>query len=406
MSVHGKSSTWGLFEQRRLSFRSAPPKHLSVDDYPSFAEGSENDCALSFASLQTAPLLLAEPGPSPSRIESTVVSLRAVQQRATKRRIARDFEVPKRASESLAEPSKYQLTRTLGEGGTSVVHEAFHRTTRKWVAIKRLRPAACLEPAIVERFLGEANAIGRIDHPAMVEIHETGLDEAGFPYLVMEYLEGETLAQRLLRGRVSHEEFLGIAGQIVDALRAVHKAGVIHCDLKPENVFLLSEAPGRIKLLDFGAASLGAECNESFQPRGTPLYMAPEQLTSSMVEAASDVYSLGCLFYRMLAGTTPFRGTVTDILHAHCFRGAIPLRSLASDVAPAIENLIAEMTKKSPHDRPTARAMACRLKLIDAGFHGSDEDAIATKSRAGLLPALATIAVSASLFSGLMRFLL
>jgi serine/threonine-protein kinase len=214
----------------------------------------------------------------------------------------------------------YQLEKIIGEGAMGRVFLARHARLDRRVAIKVLRPELALQPSFVHRFFQEARAVNQINHQHIVEIldfvEEQG--EAGQPqvYCVMEYLAGSTLTDILREGSLSLSRLIGIARQICSALQAAHDAGVIHRDIKPDNIFITSRPgqPDFVKVLDFGVAKLrpppgakSADATSDGLVVGTPTYMAPEQVTDSGVDCRADLYSLGVVLYRALAGRPPFR---------------------------------------------------------------------------------------------------
>jgi serine/threonine-protein kinase len=197
-----------------------------------------------------------------------------------------------------------------------VVYLARHVTLGRRAAIKVLRPALSSNQDIVSRFFNEARAVTAVRHPGIVEVFDFGFLEDRTAYIIMEYLEGESLAARLRRGRSTITVTLTIVRAIARALQAAHEQGIVHRDLKPDNVFLVpdSELPSgeRVKLLDFGIAKLAfgdgnASHTTTGTVMGTPTYMSPEQCRGAgSVDHRADLYSLGCVAYEMLCGQPPF----------------------------------------------------------------------------------------------------
>lgn len=210
---------------------------------------------------------------------------------------------------------RWRLVRHIGSGGLGLVFEAESLEGDGRCAIKLLRREFCDEPQIVERFLTEALAGARIDHPGVTKVYEAARAEDGTPYLVIELLAGQPLSSRMNRGRVPVEHAAPIAHSILDALGAAHAAGVVHRDLKPDNVFLAQQASGTVtvKLLDFGlsrvmdAAGGMARKTRTGMLLGTPGYMSPEQVRNSKdADERSDLWSVGIIFYEMLTATPAF----------------------------------------------------------------------------------------------------
>jgi serine/threonine-protein kinase len=257
----------------------------------------------------------------------------------------------------------YKITRLIGKGGFGVVYAAEHALMGRKAAVKLLRPAYSGDKEIVQRFFNEARAAAMIKHPGIVEVYDVGRHTDGSAYLVMELLEGDSLASKLMPGEPSETPFVHAVGrQIAAALGAAHKKGIIHRDLKPENVFLAvdPESPDgmRVKLLDFGVAKLVSPTTSlstvSGSVLGTPVYMSPEQCRGAeRVDPRSDLYSLGCILYEMACGQPPFyeRG-LGDMIMAHIQREPRPPRELNATLPRALEDLILRLLAKSPDDRP------------------------------------------------------
>ena len=227
---------------------------------------------------------------------------------------------------------KYRLGRLIGEGGMGAVYEAEHEGLRARVAVKLLGEHGHLDPKAIMRFRREARAMGAIRHENVVAVMDTGTDEEGSPYLVMELLEGESLAAVLRRERTLAPGLAcWIADQALSGLEAAHAQGVIHRDLKPGNVFLarLSDGSHRVKILDFGISKLGGNANTlditaEGAMIGTPNFMAPEQISG---EAPSDervdLYAVGVLLYRMVCGRLPYVSSTSEELYRLVLLGQV-----------------------------------------------------------------------------------
>ena len=277
-----------------------------------------------------------------------------------------------------SEIGPYRVARKLGEGGMGAVYEAVHQTISRRVAIKVLHPEAGRSPEAINRFINEARAGNLIGHPGLVQITDFGNLPDGSGYLVMEYLQGETLAERLeASGRkLAPEDAVQIGIQIASALHACHKKGIIHRDLKPGNAMLVPDsatATGeRLKVLDFGLAKLIEVREAAFVKThsqavlGTPLYMSPEQCEGAgRVDAKTDVYALGCILYEMLTGKPPFLGDGPgQVIGKHMYQEPEPLSRLAPQIPAALNDLVLRLLVKSKDARPTMRDAQKALEAL------------------------------------------
>jgi hypothetical protein len=278
-----------------------------------------------------------------------------------------------------AQIGPYEILALLGAGGMGEVYRARDPRLDRAVAVKVLRSPHGASPAQLERFQREARSLARISHPHICTLHDVG-EHDGVAFLVMELLEGETLAERLDRGAIPLDQALVVAVQIAEALNALHKKGIVHRDLKPGNVMLTA---GGAKLLDFGLAKLrDAEYGESAQQPtksltltdhgsvlGTLPYMAPEQIEGHEVDARTDIFSFGVLLYEMIAGRRPFAGNTRASLIA-AIVGAEPpsLASLQPGTPHSLERLIDRCLAKEVELRwQTARDVATELRWIAEG---------------------------------------
>ena len=257
----------------------------------------------------------------------------------------------------------YTLIRQIGQGGNSVVHQAVDRRTGKAVALK----AHVIPPSLssgeraglLVRFGREAQAMARLSHPNIVAIHEVG-EQDGTHFLAMEYLEGQTLRERLTRGPLTPTQAAPILAQIAGAVDAVHAAGIVHRDIKPGNIMLLPD--GRAKLLDFGIArqSEDTTVTAAHSIVGSPAYMAPEQVNGDLGDPASDIWALGVLLYEMLAGRPPFQGAnIPSVLFQVTHATPPPVLH----VGGTVQRVLRRALEKAPVRRyPTARALADALQ--------------------------------------------
>jgi len=265
----------------------------------------------------------------------------------------------------------YRILEKLGEGGMGEVYRGRHETLGHPVAVKILRPEMSRNADVVKRFFNEAVAATSIRNPSIIQIYDFGTTPDGSAYFVMELLEGESLMTRLKQRRLGDAECCRLGRQVANALHAAHAAGITHRDLKPDNLFLIAdtEVPGgeRVKVLDFGIAKLAGDSHEPSMTRtglvmGTPLYMSPEQCRGAgEVDSRADIYSLGCILFRMVCGRPLFDGHgAGEIIGAHLHLPPPDLRTIAPDVPPQLAALIGQMLAKQPDARPQPMAAVSR----------------------------------------------
>jgi hypothetical protein len=277
---------------------------------------------------------------------------------------------PPEQSGELGRLGGYRVLRLLGHGGMGLVFEAEDSQLQRRVALKTLQPALAASASARQRFLQEARAAAAVKHDHVVTIYQVGEDR-GVPFLAMELLAGETLADRLRRaGKLPAAEVLRIGREIAEGLAAAHEKGLIHRDIKPANVWL-EVGRDRVKLLDFGLARAlgGSGLTQTGAVLGTPEYMAPEQARGGVVDARADLFSLGCVLYRTATGQPPFRGKDTlAVLSALALDEPRPPRELNPEVPPALSDLVMALLAKRPEDRPpSAQAVSAALAMIPAG---------------------------------------
>ena len=241
------------------------------------------------------------------------------------------------------------------------------------VALKVIRPQIADTPGIAQRFTREARATAAIKHDHIVTIYQVG-QERDVPFLAMEYLKGISLANWLDRGHsASVEVVLRISREIAGGLSAAHKNGLIHRDVKPANIWL--EAPfGRVKILDFGMARSqreDVEITRSGTVMGTPAYMSPEQARGELAGAGSDLFSLGCVMYRLCTGRLPFEGeSVIAVLTALSTNVPRRPRDWHSELPPALDELVMRLLAKDPADRPESAEVVCKeIRTIEQELH-------------------------------------
>ncbi len=257
---------------------------------------------------------------------------------------------------------KYRVDARLNEGGMGTVYRGTHVLMDKTVAIKVLRPSLAADEKIVARFSREARAASRISHPNALSVTDFGEDDSGHVFLVMEYLSGKTLKQLIREeGPLPLARVVDITRQIGDALHAAHSQGVVHRDLKSDNIMLLDTMTGdHAKVLDFGIAKInepdGAVDTNLTAPNlviGTPQYMSPEQCSQdSEIDARSDIYSLGVILYEMLVGHVPFSGdSPTMVMMKHLQEPVPSVLEERKDVPASVSRVVARAMAKVPDNR-------------------------------------------------------
>jgi serine/threonine-protein kinase len=251
---------------------------------------------------------------------------------------------------------RYRLETLLGEGGMGVVYRARHVLIDRVVALKLIRPDLRAETHLRAWMLREARAANRVDHAHIVEIHDVGETEDGDLYLVMEYLVGASLSSEIGKGPMALARAVDILEQMCAALARAHDLGVVHRDLKSDNIMLTSRGGRKdfVKILDFGLAALARD--PRLAPKGavfgTPEYMSPEQARGDDATPVSDLYALGVLFYEMVTGQLPFRSSDRDtLLEMQKTRPAPSPRLLAKELPEVAEKIILKLLEKDPKNR-------------------------------------------------------
>jgi WD40 repeat protein/tRNA A-37 threonylcarbamoyl transferase component Bud32 len=268
-----------------------------------------------------------------------------------------DFLAPPGGPDELGRLGPYRVLRVLGAGGMGVVFAAEDLVLKRKVALKTMLPALAASDTAKQRFLREAQTAAAIEHDHIVPIFQVGEDR-GVPFIAMPLLKGEPLDQRLQRQPVLPvAEVLRIGRETAKGLAAAHDAGLIHRDVKPANLWLEGDE-GRVKVLDFGLARGTAEGGQlTLQGAivGSPAYMAPEQATGPQVDSRCDLFSLGCVLYRLATGEPPFKGNdILATLMAVATEEPRPPAELNPTLPPALSQLILELLAKSPEDRPAS----------------------------------------------------
>src|SRR4051794_12235455 len=250
---------------------------------------------------------------------------------------------------------RYRIERPLGHGGMATVFAARDEELGRPVAIKLLADGAAGDPEVRSRFLREARLAGRLSHPNVVRVFDAG-EDGGRPYIVMELVDGETVADLLARrGRLDPAEAISLGRQAAAALQHAHDAGLVHRDVKPQNLLLRRD--GTLEIADFGIARAAESTRLTLAGTvlGTAAYLAPEQALGDDVGPAADVYSLGAVLYELLAGEPPFR--FESLAQIATERPPLrPLRELAREVPPALEDVVMRALARNPAYRQASAA--------------------------------------------------
>ena len=308
----------------------------------------------------------------------------------------------------------YEVTSLLGKGGMGEVWQATDTKLGRSVAIKTLPAEFAEDDERVARFQREAKLLASLNHPNIAAIH--GLEESdGTHFLVLEFVEGDTLAERIRRGPVPIDEALDIAKQTVEALEAAHEKGVIHRDLKPANIKVTPE--GKVKVLDFGLAKAftgdGEDVNTSNSPTlsmaateqgvilGTAAYMSPEQAKGIPVDKRSDIFSFGCVLFEMLTGRRAFDGDLATEVLAAIIRAEPDYTALQADLNPKIEELLRRCLEKDPKKRwRDVGDVRVEIEQVLSGPGGAFVDPVAVRAEMKprpLLPWVAATIITATL---------
>jgi serine/threonine-protein kinase len=276
----------------------------------------------------------------------------------------------------------YRIVEQLGQGGMATVFKAYHPALDRYVAMKVLHPAFKEDPNFLARFQREARIVAKLEHPHIVPIYDFS-EHKGMAYLVLRYVEGETLKVHLKEGPLPSERMLEILKPVAEALAYAHEQGVLHRDIKPSNIMLTPE--GGIFLTDFGLARM-AQSGESTLSQdmmiGTPQYISPEQAKGEEVDERTDVYSLGVVLFEMLTGRVPFSAdTPYSVVHDHIYT-ALPLpTTIKPDIPPALERVVLKALAKEKEDRyqkVSELAMALEDAVVEAASEGEKAVELAT----------------------------
>ena len=274
---------------------------------------------------------------------------------------------------------KYEIRRELGRGAMGIVYEGWDPMIARRVALKTVRKEQLERTEaeeILSRFMREAQAAGRLNHPNVVAVYEYGEDPDGTAYIAMEYVEGRELKDYFDRQeRFPLAEIARVMGELLAALGHAHSHGIVHRDIKPANIFVLGS--GQVKVGDFGIARIeSSNLTQAGSVLGTPAYMSPEQFMGQMVDGRSDLFSAGVILYQFLTGEKPFAGQLTTIMHKVLKEDPIAPSELNVQVSPAFDQVVRKAMAKRPEERfQSAKEFAEAVMTAAAGGAALDPDA-------------------------------
>ena len=249
--------------------------------------------------------------------------------------------------------NRYLILEQLGKGGMAIVYRARDTMLERSVAVKVLREDYSRDPAFLDRFRQEAKAAANLSHPNIVTVHDFGLDK-GQLFIVMEYVPGTDLKTLIKqRGRFTPEEAVPLLIQACAGIGYAHRAGLVHCDVKPQNMLVTPDM--RLKVTDFGIARALSTIHPEEQSDviwGSPQYFSPEQASGAAPSPASDVYSLGVIMYEMLTGSLPFHAdTAAELAQLHIEAEPVPIAEMLPDISPVLEQILTKVLSKEPSQR-------------------------------------------------------
>ncbi|MBI3890132.1 MAG: serine/threonine protein kinase [Candidatus Wallbacteria bacterium] len=247
---------------------------------------------------------------------------------------------------------KYQILGKLGEGGMGMVFKAMHRSLMRTAAIKVIHASSFDDEKAIQNFLGEAQLCAKLSHPNIVKVYEASI-EGGNPYIAFEYIQGNTLAERIRQTpNFPLKDALTITVQVLEGLTVAHEQGIVHRDIKPENVLIDHE--GNAKIADFGIAKRSAAKtakSKDWVLVGTPAYMSPEQAWGDEATERSDIYSAGSVLYEMLAGQPPFTGNTMQLVSQKMNSEPKSVKELRPEVPQQLADIVTGALARKPEDR-------------------------------------------------------
>jgi serine/threonine protein kinase len=245
---------------------------------------------------------------------------------------------------------RYEVLEPIGRGASSTVFKARDTLIGRIVAIKTLQ-SGLDDPAWRERFMAEARIVGQLSHPRIVKLHDVGIDEtSGAPYLVMEFVVGQTLEQYIASSKIEPQQAYSWGAALARALAYAHEQGIVHGDIKPANIMINQD--GRVMLTDFGIARFAAHVSQNGGLRGTPAYLSPEQIEGNPTDGRSDLFSLGIVLYQLATGQKPFQSDSVEAVCAQILKAKItPPSKLNSALPRAFDDIVVSCLARNPEDR-------------------------------------------------------
>lgn len=315
---------------------------------------------------ETPPLgsVVVSPGDTPPRGKAVALPSETPARKDDQVVVAGEMPARKDQKLPFERLGHFQIVEQIGAGGMGDVYRGYDASLDRYVAIKVLAPTLARDEEFVRRFVAEATAVAKLSHPNVVPIHFIGHD-AGCHFFAMQFIEGQSLAQRLRREKpLPVDETVAIVEQCLAGLEAAHAQGLIHRDVKPGNI-LLEQGSGRAILIDFGLVrhlNSGIRMTATGVLMGTVDYVAPEQAKGKTIDGRADIYSLGVMFYELLAGHLPFvSDNPTAMIFQHAYEEPFPLEQAAPDVPQSLVDIVASMMAKKPAERYSS----CAAVLAD-----------------------------------------
>lgn len=298
----------------------------------------------------------------------------------------------------------YQIEDQVGHGGMATVYKAYHPALDRYVAIKVMDVVLSKDQDFIERFKREARVIARLDNPHIVPVYDFD-EHDGQPYIVLKFIDGQTLKDRMSGSTLSKSEILQIVKAVGDGLEYAHRHGILHRDTKPSNVLIAND--GKVYLTDFGLARLveGSSSLTGDMILGTPHYISPEQaLNAEEIDEGTDIYSFGVMIYEMVVGCLPFEGDTTfTVIEDHISKEPPPPRSIKPDIPEAVEQVILKALSKHRHDRQSKVSelvLEFKKAWFPANHAGQDDISSTTLESVEIATLLSEIGKSFALADG------